>query len=69
MPRRNITGEALPGTFSDENEDLHEMANLYPDSTGLPMTVWVSPRGNARHVISMRKCNDREQTRYQERLG
>ena len=25
------------------------MANLYPATTGLPMTVWVSPRGHARH--------------------
>ena len=30
-------------------EDLFEMANLYPRTTGLPMTVWVSPRGGARH--------------------
>lgn len=29
--------------------DLFEMANLYPATTGLPMTVWVSPRGHARH--------------------
>lgn len=27
------------------------------------MIVW-TPRGDARHVISMRKCNDREQARY-----
>ena len=27
------------------------MANLYPDTTGLPMTVWVSPRGTARHDV------------------
>lgn len=33
--------------FADD--DLFEMANLYPRTTGLPMTVWVSPRGNARH--------------------
>jgi hypothetical protein len=26
-----------------EAEDLFERANLYPDTTGLPMTVWVSP--------------------------
>jgi uncharacterized DUF497 family protein len=32
------------------------------------MVVWTL-RGDARHVISMRKCNDREQRRYQERLG
>ena len=32
-----------------EEDDLFEMANLYPAETGLLMTVWVSPRGNARH--------------------
>jgi hypothetical protein len=30
-------------------DDLFEMANLFPRTTGLPMTVWVSPRENARH--------------------
>ena len=34
--------------------DLFEMANLYPDTTGLPMTVWVSPRGNARHDVRVK---------------
>jgi len=34
-----------------ETEDLFEMANLYPDTTALPMTVWISPRGNARHDV------------------
>jgi hypothetical protein len=31
-----------------------EMANLYPASTGLPMTVWVSPRDGARHDALVR---------------
>ena len=31
------------------------------------MIVW-TPRGDARHVISMRKCNDREQARYAHRF-
>jgi hypothetical protein len=31
------------------------------------MVVW-TPRGEDRHVISMRKCNDREQARYQKRF-
>ena len=35
-------------------EDLFEMANLYPDTTGLPMTVWISPRGNARHDVRVK---------------
>lgn len=34
--------------------DLFEMANLYPDTTGLPMTVWVSPRGKARHDVRVK---------------
>ena len=31
------------------------------------MIVW-TPRGDARHVISMRKCNDREKARYAHRF-
>ena len=35
----------------DQNDDvdLFELANLFPRTTGLPMTVWVSPRGYAQH--------------------
>ena len=36
--------------------DLYEMANLYPAETGLPMTVWVSPRGHARHDVRIKVC-------------
>lgn len=32
------------------------------------MMVW-TPRGAARHIISMRKCNEREQEAYRQRLG
>jgi uncharacterized protein len=32
------------------------------------MVVW-TPREGARHIISMRKCNDREKAIYQKRLG
>jgi hypothetical protein len=32
------------------------------------MVVW-TPRGEARHVISMRKCNEREKAIYQKRFG
>jgi uncharacterized protein len=31
------------------------------------IVVW-TPRGNARHVISMRKANDREKARFGKRL-
>jgi hypothetical protein len=44
------TNNPVKGTGLAEDE-LFEMANLYPRTTGLPMTVWVSPRGNARHDV------------------
>jgi len=34
--------------------DLFEMANLHPSTTGLPMTVWVSPRGHARRTARVK---------------
>ena len=30
------------------------MTNLSPRMTGLPMSVWVSPRGNARHDVRIK---------------
>lgn len=45
------SGEADNGRESD---DLFEMANLFPSTTGLPMTVWVSPRGNSRHDVRVK---------------
>jgi hypothetical protein len=42
-------------------EDLYEMANLRPKTTGLPMVIWVSERGNAQHdariKVSMQSGN------------
>jgi uncharacterized DUF497 family protein len=32
------------------------------------MVVW-TPRGEARHVMSMRKCNAKEQKRYSQRFA
>jgi hypothetical protein len=46
-----MTSRTLASRQSDE---LFEMANLYPRTTGLPMTVWVSPRGNARHDVRVK---------------
>jgi hypothetical protein len=42
------------GVNAIEGDELFEMANLYPRTTGLPMTVWVSPRGNARHDVRIK---------------
>jgi hypothetical protein len=37
-------------------DDLYEMANLFPEDTGVPVTVWVSPRGRARHAARIKVC-------------
>ena len=37
-----------------EGDELFEMANLFPRTTGLAMTVWVGPRGNARHDVRVK---------------
>ncbi len=45
------------GGFSEEQrpwpaaaeDDLCEMTNVYPRTSGLPMTVWISPLCRARH--------------------
>ena len=39
---------------NDAAVDLFTMTNLYPRRTGLPMTVWVSPRGRARHAARIK---------------
>lgn len=36
------------------SEDIFEMTNLSPRMTGLPKSVWVSPRGNARHDVRIK---------------
>ncbi|MGH7092464.1 MAG: hypothetical protein ACREFB_02880, partial [Stellaceae bacterium] len=37
-----------------ETDEPYEMANLYPRTTGLSMTVWVSPPDNARHDVRIK---------------
>jgi hypothetical protein len=36
--------------------DMFEIANLLPRTTGLPMTLWVSPRGRLRHDARIKVC-------------
>ena len=47
-----LTGRARlhTSTRNQKVDEMYEMANLFPRTTGLPMTVWVSPRGRARHA-------------------
>jgi hypothetical protein len=44
----------MPEVREPESDELFEMANLFPRTTGLPMTVWVSPRGSARHDVRVK---------------
>jgi|SRR5271165_1111868 len=44
----------FPPARRTDRDDLFEMANLFPSTTGLPMTVWVSPRGGARHDVRIK---------------
>ena len=41
-------------TAESEADELFSMVNLSPRLTGLPMTVWVSPRGQARHDVRIK---------------
>jgi hypothetical protein len=50
MKSRKLSPESANALEAD---GLFEMANLYPRATGLPMTVWVSLRGNARHDVQI----------------
>jgi hypothetical protein len=44
----------MPQVREPESDELFEMANLFPRTTGLPMTVWVRPRGNGRHDVRVK---------------
>jgi hypothetical protein len=41
-------------SMDDSDTDFFLMANLRPKTTGLPMVVWVSERGNARHDVRVK---------------
>ena len=62
MALGSMTGRAAKPRASAHNrrkleeDDLYEMANLFPRTTGLPMTVWVSPCGRARHDARVKVC-------------
>src|ERR1700690_929553 len=40
----------------EQEQDLFELANLYPRNTGLPMTIWASPRASAQHDARIKVC-------------
>jgi len=40
--------------MTEVSDDLYEMVNIFPADSGLPMTVWAGPRGNARHDVRVK---------------
>jgi hypothetical protein len=61
------------GPTIDRNDDRHDYGERRVVTIGLlagrmVVLVW-TPRGNARHIISMRKANEREKARYGETLA
>ena len=57
-------------TAEDAREDYGELRYITVGKLDGRMVVIVwTPRGEARHIISMRKANEREQARYAHRVG
>lgn len=56
----------LPDLRHDYGEDRFQTYGLLDGR--LVMVVWTERNGD-RHVMSMRKCNEREQARFGEQLG
>lgn len=54
--RNKVAAAQAKRARASEAIDLYEMANLYPRETGLPVTVWVSPRGRARQAARIKVC-------------
>lgn len=65
--------EVFAGHTYDRVDDRIDYGEVRTITVGLladrmVVVVWTQ-RGEARHVISMRKANDREQARYEKYLG
>ena len=45
-----------PSSILEQDQDIFELASLYPRNTGLPMTIWVSPLGGAQHDARIKVC-------------
>lgn len=65
-------GEVFAGVTLDIDDDRHDYGERRVITVGhlrgrMVIVVW-TPRGQVRHIISMRKANDREKTRFGQRL-
>ncbi len=50
------------------DDDFYLMANFFPSDTGLPMVVWASERGHARHDVRV-KCLPQARTGVNQSHG
>lgn len=74
---RNLDFTEAVEVFSGPTIDIPDLRRDYGEARimtvghlrGRMMIVIWTQRGDARHVISMRKANDREKTRYGRRLA
>ena len=55
-PPPGMRGEQAALGAPVAGDDLYEMTYIYPRTSGLPMTVWISPRGRARHDVPVKVC-------------
>jgi len=65
-------GEVFAGETADDFDIRRDYGEVRIVTAGylrgrMVIVVW-TPRGNDRHVISMRKANDREQTNYSKKI-
>ena len=62
-----FSGDTLD--FEDERKDYGETRIITVGylRKRMMIVVW-TPRGDSRHIISMRKANEREQARFRKRL-
>ncbi|HEX8572792.1 MAG TPA: BrnT family toxin [Allosphingosinicella sp.] len=76
LDHRGLDFEDAPQVFSGPRYTVIDDRRAYTEvrfqtyglhGDRLIQVVWTL-RGDARHIISMRKCNDREKARFQDRL-
>lgn len=49
-----LLDDAAFDTAETEEDALFLMSNLFPRDTGLPRTVWISHKGDARHEVRVK---------------
>ena len=58
--KSNLDQKSLVETIDrmiEASADLYEMANLDSETTGLPMYIFCSPKGKAKHECRIKVCN------------